>query len=109
VNKAIGVMGGFSTSAGTFEVGGSENVYFAGVESVEAVRNNESVTLDFAMVQDNAGLLWDIALLALGDGRLQVEQDKPIMLTLENNAAESKFGNTLQIQAFAYLPTVASL
>ena len=46
-------------------------------------------------------------LLALGNGRLAVEQDQPITLPLDTSAAESKFGNTLLIQIFPYLPNSA--
>lgn len=108
-NKAVGVLGAFDTSAGTFEVGGKLTAYFADVTAVQAVRDNSDVTLDMVMVKNNTGLLWDIPLLSLGDGRLSVEQDQPITLPLDTNAAESKFGHTLLFMSFAYLPTAADL
>jgi len=106
-NKAIGVLGAFDTSSGTFEVSGSMTAYFASVTAVQAVRNNADVTLDMIMLKKNNALLWDIPLLSLGDGRLSVEQDKSITLPLETNAAESKFGHTLLFQVFGYLPDAA--
>lgn len=106
--KAIGTLGGFETSAGTFEVGGQFEVYFADVTAVQAVRNNADVTLDFAIVKASQGMLFDIPLISLGDGRLNIEQDQPIKLPLENNAAESPFGYTLLVQQFPYLPAVAA-
>lgn len=106
-NKAIGVLGAFDTSAGTFEVGGSMTAYFANVQAVQAVRNNSDVTLDVIMLKSNSALLWDVPLLSLGDGRLAVEQDQSITLPLETNAAESKFGHTLLFQSFSYLPDAA--
>ena len=106
-NKAVGVLGAFDTSAGTFEVGGSMTAYFASVAAVKAVRDNSDVTLDMVMLKKNNALLWDIPLLSLGDGRLSVEQDKSITLPLETNAAESKFGHTLLFQVFGYLPDAA--
>lgn len=106
-NKAIGVLGAFDTSAGTFEVGGSLTAYFASIEAVRAVRNNADITLDFIMVKNNAALLFDIPLLALGNGRLAVEQDQAVTLPLDTSAAENKFGNTLTMQVFHYLPDSA--
>lgn len=106
-NKALGVLGAFDTSAGTFEVGGNMTAYFADVTAVQAVRNNSDVTVDVIMLKKNLALLWDIPLLALGDGRLAVEQDQAITLPLETNAAESKFNHTLLFQSFSYLPDVA--
>lgn len=106
-NKAIGVLGAFDTSAGTFEVGGNLTAYFANVEAAQAVRNNSDVTIDIVMAKRNLALLWDIPLLSLGDGRLNVEQDQAITIPLETTAAESKFQHTLLFQSFAYLPDVA--
>lgn len=106
-NKAIGTLGAFDTSTGTFEVGGSMTAYFADVVAVQAVRNNSDVTLDIVIAKDNAGIVFDIPLLSLGDGRLNVEQDQPITLPLEQNAAESAFGYTMLMMNFPYLPTAA--
>lgn len=106
-NKAIGSLGAFDMTAGTFEVGGSATVYFADVLATRAVRDNADVTLDMILVKNNAGLLFDIPLLTLGDGRATVEQDQSIMLPLENMAAESAFGNTLTYISYPYLPNLA--
>jgi hypothetical protein len=106
-NKALGVLGGFDTSAGTFEVGGKLTVYFANVAAVQAVRNNADITLDLILSKNNSAILFDIPLLGLGDGRLAVEQDKAITLPLDMSAAESPFGHTFMFMHFAYLPDIA--
>lgn len=106
-NKAVGILGAFETTAGTFEAGGSATVYFADVAAVQAVRNNADVTFDVIMAKRNAGMVWDVPLLSLGDGRLAVEQDQPITLPLEMMGAQSVFGHSMLFQSFPYLPTVA--
>ena len=106
-NKAIGVLGAFSMTAGTFEVGGSAEVYFSDIAAVQAVRNNADVTQDLILVKSGAGWVFDIPLLSLGDGRLAVEQDQPIKLPLETMAAESDLGHTLMVARFPYLPSFA--
>lgn len=106
-NKAIGTLGAFDTSAGTFEVGGKITAYFADIAAVQAVRNNTDATIDIAMVKNNAGFVFDVPLMSLGDGRLNVEQDQAITLPLDMNAAESKFNHTFLINVFPYLPTIA--
>jgi len=108
MDKALGVLGAFDISVGTFEVGGSITAYFADVLGPQAVRNNADITVDVAMVKNNSGVLIDIPLLTLGNGRLTVEQDKAIMLPLDVNGAQSKFGNTMLFQSFAYLPSKAN-
>lgn len=106
-NKAIGVIGAFDTSAGNFEVGGSITAYFTTVSAVKAVRANADVGLSAISCAKNAGFLFDIPLLTLGGGRLNVEKDAPITVPLEPSGAESRYGHTMLYEVFRYLPNVA--
>lgn len=107
-NKAISVLGAFDMSAGTFTVSGDLTAYFSDVTAVASVRNNANVTLDFAVAKNNAGVLVDVPLITLGDGRLTVEQDEPITLPLtQEAAADPVFDHTLLMIFFDYLPTSA--
>lgn len=111
-NKAVGTLGAFDVTAGTFEVGGSVTAYFADVTAVQAVRNNSSVTIDAMLIKDNQGLILDIPLISLGNGRLEVEQDEPVTLPLDLSAARGRdvsttLDHTLLLTEFWYLPTAA--
>ena len=105
--KAIGVLGNADVNIGTFEVGGSATAYFQDVRAINAVRNNEDVTCDIILVKANAGVAFDIPLLALGNGMANVEADNPITLPLDTVAAQSAFGHTFLYVSFPYLPNVA--
>lgn len=105
-NKAIGVLGGFDTSAGDFEVSGSLSPYFSTVAAVQAVRNNADVSYNLIAAQLNAGMVFDMPLLTLSGGRVNVEKDNAIMIPVDTAAAGSKYGFTLGVTHFPYLPTV---
>lgn len=112
VNKAVGTLGGFDITAGTFSVSGSITAYFSDTAAVNAVRNNTDITLDVAIAKDNRGMVLDFPLISLGDGRLTVEQDQPITLPLSFDAATAEdvsasFDHTAMFTFFHYLPTAA--
>ena len=106
-NKAVGILGAFDTTAGNFEVGGSITAYFTTVSAVRAVRQNANVGLSIIGASKNAGFVFDIPLLGLGGGRLNVEKDAPITVPLEPAGAENPNGYTMLYEAFSYLPNVA--
>jgi len=106
-NKALTVLGAFNMSMGQFDVDGKLTVYFADIGAVQAVRNNSDVTLDLFTAKDNQGQVFDFPLIALGNGLLGVEANKPITLPLDSSMSESPFGYTAAYNKFPYLPNVA--
>lgn len=106
-NKAVGVLGAFDTSAGNFNVSGSVTAYFSTVAAVKAVRGNADVGMSIIGASKNAGFVFDIPLLALGGGRINVEKDQPITVPLEPSGAQNKHGFTLLYGMFPYLPNQA--
>jgi hypothetical protein len=105
--KAIGVFGSFATNIGIFEVSGSITAYFTTIEAVQAVRRNSDVTMHMIFAKNNVGNLWDLPLISLGNGRLDVQLGQSIKLPLDITASENKFGTTLVYQNFPYLPNMA--
>lgn len=114
VNKAVGVLGAFEVSAGTFEVSGDVKAYFSDVVATQAVRNNANITLDVHMVKENAGISIDLPLFSLGDGKPDVQQDQAILLPLNMAAAtgallDVNLNHTLLMVFWDYLPDAAAM
>lgn len=111
-NLAIGVLGAFESSAGTFEVSAEITAYFQNVAALAIIRNNTDVSLDVIAVKQNAGMSIDLPLLTLAGGLAQVELNEPIKLPLTSNAAQatpvdSTYTHTLRIGVYDYLPDAA--
>lgn len=105
--KAQGVLGGFDTTVGNFDVDAEVTAYFSSVEVIHAVKCNWDVTFDAIYAKANAGVYLDLPLVSLGGGRLDIEQDAAIMVPLQSAAAESAFGHTALVGWFSYLPNAA--
>lgn len=106
--KAIGTLGAFDLAVGDFVVSGSVSAYFTTIEAVQAVRENTSVSLDYSMITNNQGWLIDIPYLTMGDGRPNVEKDRPVTIPLTiTGAAHPDFDHTMLINYFNYLPDLA--
>lgn len=106
-NKALGKFGAIDVSAGNFEVSAKTQAYFTTVEAVKAVRENADVNLTQIYAKDGKGFIFDMPLVGLGGGTLNVEKDNPVMIDLEANGAENKWGYTLMYVSFPLLPKVA--
>jgi hypothetical protein len=111
-NQAVGVLGAFDMSAGTFEVAAEVTAYFQNVSALTVVRNNTDVSLDIMMVKQNAGMSIDLPLLTLAGGLAQVELNEPIKLPLTANAAQATpvdetYTHTARVSVYDYLPDAA--
>lgn len=107
--KAVAVLGNFDITVGDFVAEGNVTAYFSDVAAVQAVRNNADVTFDFALVNGNTGWIFDVPLIALGDGRLSVEKDQKITLPLSlGGARDPELNTTLIAIYFPFLPAVAA-
>lgn len=107
VAEAVSVFGGFDIVVGNFMVGGAVTAYFTTVASIKAIRDNADVGFNAILAQDNKALIYDIPLLGVGGGRLNVEKDTAITVPLENFGAENSNGYTMSYTDFAYVPDIA--
>ena len=111
-DKAVGVLGGFDASAGFFTVSAEVTAYFANVSAISLVRSNADVTLEMHLVKSNGGISLDLPLIALGNGKLNVEPNTAIKIPLTQDAATaSKIATDLNHTALMvfwdYLPNAA--
>jgi len=111
-NKAIGTLGAFDVTAGTFEVSASATAYFASVAAVQTVQDNDDASLHCHLVKENSGITFDLPLVSLADARPDVSQDEAITLPIEMQAAtassiDSATDYTMLMVFWDYLPTAA--
>jgi len=113
MDKAIGTLGAFDATHGDFQVTGDVTVFFVDVASIAAVRANSDVTMDIHFTKENSGVSFDIPLLSLGDGTLDVTKDESIKLPLSHEASIGSLAidgmdHTLMMMFWDYLPDAAA-
>lgn len=111
-NKALGILGAFDLTAGNFQVSASCNAYFADVTAQEAIAQNDNVTFGFALVRSGQGIVVDLPLVSLGDGKPKVASNEPITVALTMQAARASLLSpatdyTAMVVFFDYLPVAA--
>lgn len=111
-DKAVGVIGAFDVSMGTFTVDANATAYFADVAAIQTVRDNDDITMDMHLVKQNMGVSFDLPLISVGDAKPNVAQDEAITIPLTNAAASgakivTTLNHTLLIGFFDYLPDAA--
>jgi len=106
-NKAIGKLGAFDATAADFAVDGELTAYFSDIRAVQAIRQVADVGWNYIAARANKGFIWDLPLLTLGGGRVNVEKDSAITIPVTEMGAENALGYTLMYVEFPYLPTVA--
>lgn len=112
-NQAVGVLGAFDVTAGTFDVSAEVTAYFTDVAAIETIRANADVGLFLIAVKDNAGVVYDVPLVGVGAGQLEIELDEPIMMPLEMEAGtaakiDRRLDFTIGFSFFDYLPNLAN-
>lgn len=106
--KALGVLGAFDVSIGDFDVTGDITAYFSDITAIDAVRNADTLTVDWSFMLNNRGWVYDIPTLTFDKGTLDVVKDQAITIPVGVNAAEDNSLRTVLIaDYFAYLPDVA--
>lgn len=111
-NKALGILGAFDLSLGDFAVSISCNAYFANISAQEAIAQNDNVTFGFGLVRSGKGIVVDLPLVGLGDGKPKVASNNPITVALTMDGARASLLSpltdyTLMIVFFDYLPVAA--
>ena len=105
--KEIGTIGGFAGITGNIDVKVNMNAYFATVDAQSAITAGSDVGFNIQIANDNKGITFDVPLIGIGGGQLDVQTNESIKLPLDCQAGVCANGYTMSASYFPYLPTVA--
>lgn len=103
--KVVANLGAVDIGYGDFAITGSTEVILENDDIVNAVRNNETVTLDFVSNNDDGAIWVDIPSMTLGSGSMSYPRNELIKVAIDGSAFEDAyFGYSIGITYFPYVP-----
>lgn len=103
--KVLATLGAKYMNAGIFEVNLEAQLIFTDSEVISAIRNNDTVTMDFSLKNQDGGVFVDIPALTLGGGDKEYPVNESVLINVTSEAFEDPtLGTSIGISMFPYLP-----
>lgn len=103
--KCIGTLGATDMNVANFTVNLDAEVLFTSEAIAEAVRQNETVTLDLLLSNDDGAIGLDIPSLTLGGGKPSFPVNETVTVALTGNAFQDAFfGTSIGLSTFPVVP-----
>lgn len=103
--KCLGVLGASFMNNGNFEVDLDTTVLFTNSLVMDAIRNNETVTMDFLLRNTDGAMAIDIPSMTLGDGKLDFPVNESVKIKLSGQAfVDATLGTSIGISLFPAVP-----
>lgn len=103
--KCLGTLGAFDINTGLFLVDLEAQVLFTSGDVVDAIRNNETVTMDFILTNGDGAIAIDIPSMTLGDGSKEFPVNESVLVNLTGQAfGDATFGTSIGISLFPVVP-----
>ena len=103
--KVIAQLGAKYMNSGNFEVDIEAQVLFTNSAVLSAIRNNETVSMDFIMKNDDGSIVVDIPSMTLGGGGKDLPINESIILNTTGQAfKDATLGTSIGVSLFAVSP-----
>lgn len=103
--KCLGTLGASFLNVGTFEVNLEAEVLFTESTVIDAIRNNDTVTMDFLLKNADGGIMVDLPSMTLGDGSFNLPVNESVIVNLSGQAfADAVLNTSIGASFFPVLP-----
>tara|TARA_R110002167_G_scaffold93122_2_gene249825 strand:+ start:21107 stop:22597 length:1491 start_codon:yes stop_codon:yes gene_type:complete len=106
--KCLGTLGALFMNTGNFTVGLDAELLFTDSDLAQAVKDNQTVTMDMLLNNDDGAIGLDIPSMTLGDGTKSYPVNESIKISVTGSAfADETLNTSIGITEFPYFPAVA--
>lgn len=103
--KILGTLGATEVNIGNIEVGIEGQALFTSSAVIEAIRNNDTVTMEFIYKNGDGAIALDIPSMTLGDGSREFPRNETIKINETGQAFEdATLGSSIGISLFPVVP-----
>tara|TARA_Y100000310_G_scaffold160698_2_gene160515 strand:+ start:32050 stop:33555 length:1506 start_codon:yes stop_codon:yes gene_type:complete len=103
--KVLGTLGAQYVNYGNFEVGFEGQLVFTNSAVVQAIRENETLGLDFSLRNDDGGVYVEIPSMTLGGGDKEIPENESVLINITGEAFnDATLGTSLGVSLFPALP-----
>ena len=106
--KCLGTLGATFMNTGNFLVALEAELLFTDSDLAQAVKDNQTVTMDFLLENDDGALSVDLPSMTLGGGAKSYPVNESIKISVTGSAfADTTLDTSIGVTEFPYFPTVA--
>tara|TARA_R110000764_G_scaffold36736_2_gene81965 strand:+ start:269 stop:1786 length:1518 start_codon:yes stop_codon:yes gene_type:complete len=106
--KCLGTLGASFMNTGNFLVSLDAELLFTDSDLAQAVKDNQTVTMDFLLENDDGAISVDLPSMTLGGGAKTYPVNESIKISVTGGAfADATLDTSIGITEFPYFPTVA--
>lgn len=103
--KVLGVLGARYMNAGNFDVDLEGEIVFTESAVIDAIRNNETVTMELGIENDDGGVWFDLPAMTLGNGARSFPVNESVLASLSGQAfSDPTLGTSIGVSFFPHLP-----
>jgi len=104
--KCLGSLGALGLNTGNFLIDIEAKATFDNIEVTEAIRNNETVSLDWVLSNGDGAVGFDLPALTLGDGAKEFPVGETVLISLKGEVfADPILGTSIGISLFPVFPS----
>lgn len=103
--KCLGTLGAAFINTGSFEVDVEAQMVFDNPDVIDAIRNNDTLTLDWIVKNDNGAIAFDIPALTLDGGDREFPTNESVLINTTAQAfRDDALGYSIGISIFPAVP-----
>ncbi len=104
--KALGTLGAVFVNTGNFDIDIEAQLIFTDRDIITAIRNNQTLMMEFSLRNDDGTLFFDIPAMTIGGGDKEYPENESVLINAPAVAVEDTLlGTSIGVSHFPWVPS----